>query len=238
MPNGLAAATGQDEQYETHPGLVSNTVAMLTSLSHFLWLLPLAALCSVAVLMVMKRRHAPAAATRCPLPVPASAPAAAPLDVHLCLNVLNRFAIALDGNERAQMGVEHLGDYLAANHRAARALGGERMREVRQVIDSYWQLAGWQGSRQAHAIVWHVQGEVTTAQGAGVLINALQHLLSTAGVDIEAPHLHIEVSGDATDAQCPQVATIRLGANASAEPMPSTPTASANTLSVRLPSSG
>lgn len=205
---------------------------MLTWLSDFLWLLPLAALCGVAVLVVTERRRAPAAAARCLLPAPAAAPATVPLDVHLCLNVLNRFAIALDGDERTQIGVEHLGDYLAANHRAARALDSERMHAVQRVIDCYWQLACWQGGRQAHPIVWHVQGEVVTAQGAVVLINALQHLLSSKGSDIETPHLYIEVSSDAGQ---PQVATIRLGANAT-EPMPSTQVP--GTLSLRLPAAG
>jgi len=219
---------------------------MLTMLYDSLWPLLLGALCGAAVFAMLKWRSKQAAAARCLLSAPAAVPPTVLLDTHLCLNVLNRFAIALDSDERLQIGVEHLGDYLAANHRVVRSLGSERLAGVQQVIDIYWQLSCWQGGRQAHAIVWHVSGDVATSHGVGVLINALQHLLASKVSDIETPHLSVEISNDA-DARAQgepgtgrhqQVAMIRLCADAAAVQAPSTLVANTNSLAVRLPVSG
>jgi len=204
---------------------------MLNAFTELLWPALLGIACGVLTFAWLTRRHTLAQATktaRCVLSTKQVAQTSVPLDTHLCLNVLGRFAIALDGDESAQQGMEHLGDYLAACHRAARAGDGERLAHVRQVIDRHWSLARWREGRDSRPLIWHVTGEVSTQQGMLVLVNALQHQLDSQGnvhVDMHGElHVHVDIATDGPHAQ-QQVATLRLNASAdaAADPRPDAP---------------
>jgi hypothetical protein len=200
----------------------------MNTLSELLWPALLGIACGVLTFALLTRRHTLAQATktaRCVLSTKQAAQTSVPLDTHLCLNVLGRFAIALDGDESAQQGMEHLGDYLAACHRAARARDGERLAHVRQVIDHHWSLARWREGRDSRPLAWHVSGEIATQQGMLVLVNALQHQLDSQGDTRGELQVHVDITTDGVNAE-QQVATLSLrsGADAAADQQPDVPT--------------
>jgi hypothetical protein len=191
---------------------------MPNTLIEILWPALLGIACGAITFAVLKRRHEAARSAktaRCMLSAPEVAQMSVPLDTHLCLNVLGRFAIALDGDESAQIGMEHLGDYLAACHRAALARDGERLAHVRQVVDRHAALACWRAGRDGPAVAWHASGDIATQQGMVVLINALQHLLSSQEGSAAQLHLHVDIATESVAAEPggqQQVATLRWSA--------------------------
>ncbi len=132
-----------------------------------------------ALLQVWRWQSRPRGDGQAPGP-PAEPLPALPLDVHLCLNALSRLCIALSEDERAQDGVEALGAYVVASHKATQSAASARLRETQNAVDAHWRLNCWLRGERAPALAWHTTGVLASAYGASALASALQRLLASA----------------------------------------------------------
>ncbi|MDB5999504.1 MAG: hypothetical protein JWP52_1203 [Rhizobacter sp.] len=72
-----------------------------------------------------------------------NAPHAPALQMHLILNVLNRFSLTPGFEPRDHEGIESLANYLVAVHRLQSAPPGVPLDKLRQAIETYLALSQW-----------------------------------------------------------------------------------------------
>lgn len=110
----------------------------------------------------------------CPGP-PAVKPAA-PLEMHLVLNVLNRMAMALSRDERAQDGMTWLSDYMASAIQFQGTKGSCRD-AIASPVRTYWDLSNWLSGRASCELVIRILGEELNIHQASAAASRMQSLI-------------------------------------------------------------
>jgi len=65
------------------------------------------------------------------------------IDIHLCMNALNRLMVALSDNEPLQREIELLASYLVDSHRLEMSAPATLARRAGAAIESYWRFLMW-----------------------------------------------------------------------------------------------
>lgn len=143
-------------------------------------------------------------------PAEAIAPArtirpAAPLEMHLVLNVLNRMTMALSRDEWTQDGMTWLSDYLAAAVRFQRS--SEPMLDaIIAPVQSYFALSNWLSDRVDCTLELNIQGEVMSIHQASSAASALQALIrQLEGLPITGLRLDCRISAGSDGGQLLQI---------------------------------